>query len=422
MRPSSLHGAGRGGLGGEHAARPVERLGAGRSAAWIGADLLRVDAQLRAEAMARAPRPGRRAAAPRRRCCGVTPATGAAGPRRARPARAGSRRAPGRRDWSRDVQVEVERDSRACRRPGASRLRVAATRLDVEHAARAFDQRQHTARRAARHAPRRASPADSALGSISVATAQRWRSRRRSSSNHGRCLVVDAHAPGAHAGRRWRPRRPTARSRRARRPCRRRHRVFQVEHDGIGAAGQRLGEALGAVARHEQVGAWRPPAQMASAARSARMPSASEAQLGQDRVGVLAQRRHRVHARAFVPACPAAASPAAGRPASRPRASDRAPSAAGAPTPRACVLTRALAICAASSRSTTCGAVSGAKASTMISRSAARSATRLALPVKRGSVASAGCSSTFVAEVDPLALVLQAQHHACRRRPVGNGP
>ena len=66
-----------------------------------------------------------------------------------------------------------------------------------------------------------------------------------------------------------------------------------------------------------------------------------QAQLGQDRVGVFAQCRHGVQARVSAwPSShhrgPAAAAPASRRPACPPRASGRAPPAAGAPRPRAC--------------------------------------------------------------------------------------
>ncbi len=59
------------------------------------------------------------------------------------------------------------------------------------------------------------------------------------------------------------------------------------------------------------------------------------------------------------------------------------------------VLTCALAICASSSRASTSAAVSDAKALTISVRKAMRLALRFALPAKRGSVASAGCSSTL---------------------------
>ena len=85
------------------------------------------------------------------------------------------------------------------------------------------------------------------------------------------------------------------------------------------------------------------------------------------------------------------------------------------------VLTCALAICASSSRSTTCAPVSGLKASTMIWRNATRSATRLKFAVKRGSVARSGCCST-------LSQKLTHSRSFCRPSitvvpsPAGNGP
>ena len=86
------------------------------------------------------------------------------------------------------------------------------------------------------------------------------------------------------------------------------------------------------------------------------------------------------------------------------------------------VLTRALAICAASSRSTTCGAVSGANVSTMSSRSAVRSATRLALPVKRGSRASSGRSSTLSQKLTHSRSFCRPSITLPPSAPVGNGP
>ena len=58
------------------------------------------------------------------------------------------------------------------------------------------------------------------------------------------------------------------------------------------------------------------------------------------------------------------------------------------------VLSRALAICADSSRSMSCAAVSDANCCVIKACSASREATRLGLLSKRGSRASSGCSST----------------------------
>ena len=72
---------------------------------------------------------------------------------------------------------------------------------------------------------------------------------------------------------------------------------------------------------------------------------------------------------------------------------------------------RALAICASSSRSITCSAVSAAKASTMIERSACRSAVRREFDAKRSSRRQLGLAQHLLAEGHPLALVLQPEHH-----------
>jgi hypothetical protein len=86
------------------------------------------------------------------------------------------------------------------------------------------------------------------------------------------------------------------------------------------------------------------------------------------------------------------------------------------------VFTRALAIGAASSRSTTCGAVSVRKVSTMMARSAARCLSRLALPANRGSVASAGCRSTFSQKPTHSRSFCSPSITLPPSAPVGNGP
>ena len=107
-----------------------------------------------------------------------------------------------------------------------------------------------------------------------------------------------------------------------------------------------------------------------------------------------------------------------------PRASARAPAAADAPTARPCRSCARWRSAPASSRSITCAGCSArAKASRMsaLQRRAVLVALRVAS--KRGSVASAGCSSTLSQNSLPFALVLQAQHHraavARRERAVG---
>ena len=82
------------------------------------------------------------------------------------------------------------------------------------------------------------------------------------------------------------------------------------------------------------------------------------------------------------------------------------------------VLIRALAICADSSRSTTCCAVFPANACMMIVSSSSWCSTRNALEPNRGSLAQPGLLEHVGAEARPLALVLKAQIHARgHRRP-----
>ena len=149
-----------------------------------------------------------------------------------------------------------------------------------------------------------------------------------------------------------------------------------------------------------------------------------QTELAQDGVGVLAQRRHRIHARVAV-------IPGARRQQRRYRAGRRAPPRASGPRAASCscchrpAMSRssALAICASSSRCSTCSQLSAANVSTISARSASRLALRCALSAKRASRASAGWRSTLSQKSDPLALVLQAQHHrlavAGRERAVG---
>ncbi len=86
------------------------------------------------------------------------------------------------------------------------------------------------------------------------------------------------------------------------------------------------------------------------------------------------------------------------------------------------VLTRALAICASSRRSTTCSAVSVENASTMMARNSTRAALRLELVEKRSSLGQRRLAQHLLAERRPFALVLQAQHDhlavACGERTV----
>ena len=89
--------------------------------------------------------------------------------------------------------------------------------------------------------------------------------------------------------------------------------------------------------------------------------------------------------------------------------------------PRACscgwsqtsciVLTRAFAICASSSRATTCSAVSGANAATISARSSSRAALRRELVANRSCARELRLQQHLLAERDPFALVLQPEHH-----------
>ena len=124
------------------------------------------------------------------------------------------------------------------------------------------------------------------------------------------------------------------------------------------------------------------------------------------------QRGHGVHARlALLPTNPAAAARAPCPRASRLRASDAAPASCGCSHTSCMSLTCAFAICASSSRASTCSAVRGAKASTMIARSASRgrAATRIAREALV--LSKLGPQQYLVAERGPFALVLQAEHH-----------
>ena len=121
-----LGGAGRCGLGGEHAPGPVERLRARREGGVDRRDLARMDAQLGAEAVARATTQVGAAGCASSSSCGVTPATGAAGPRRAKRSRARWRHARGHRGRRRCPGRGRAR-SRACRRPGATTPSAPAT-------------------------------------------------------------------------------------------------------------------------------------------------------------------------------------------------------------------------------------------------------------------------------------------------------
>ena len=155
-----------------------------------------------------------------------------------------------------------------------------------------------------------------------------------------------------------------------------------------------------------------------------RDPRVVAAQLAQDGVGVLAERRHRIHPRRRLgrqPGRQRRAHRARGVPTSAQR---RRAASCGCAHTSCMSFSRALAICAASRRSTTC--VGGQRRERRDDRwraapraprcaaSSTRSARRSPAPAAR---------STSRAEGRPLALVLQAQHHdlavAGGKRPVG---
>ena len=206
------------------------------------------------------------------------------------------------------------------------------------------------------------------------------------------------------------------------------HGVLEVEHDRVGAAGQRLAESFRPRAGHEEVGASgraaigsgmaQPQTALERAGRRSR-PRCSRAPPGSRRCARRAQ----------------APDPCAGRCPRYRAAASRAPGPLAVPTsvqrPRALscgcahtsfmVLTWALAICASSSRSTTCAPVSGWKASTMIWRNATRSAHALEVGGEARVRGELGLLQHLVAEAHPFALVLQAQHHG-RAVAGGNGP
>ena len=100
------------------------------------------------------------------------------------------------------------------------------------------------------------------------------------------------------------------------------------------------------------------------------------------------------------------------RPACRPRPSARARCSCGCAHTSPMSFTRALAICAASSRCDHLLGVERRRTPRRSARAARRARRRAARwTSKRGSAASAGCRSTLLAEHHPLALVLQPEHH-----------
>ena len=225
-----------------------------RSAAWIGATW-------RGWMHSFAPKPCRRdqARSASRRgsssSCGVTPATGVAMPgARGRPRPAGLRRRTARRTRRRGRGRGRAR-SRACRRRAGRRPVGAGDLLGRRDAARALDQREHgRVRRGGSARPRRRRPTRPWAASRAVSAGARP-AAARSCGEAGEPSVVDAHddcGPG---------RRVAACAAQARDGVAGGvlgvggDRVLEVEHDGIGAAGQGLAEPVGPVARDEQVGA-----------------------------------------------------------------------------------------------------------------------------------------------------------------------
>ena len=355
MRPSSCAAPGDAASAAQHAPRPVEL-------AWRSAPARRGSARPGVGWMhSLAPKPWRARPAPGRRSrrgssssCGVTPATGAgeAGDaRRERDAAGGVGEAD--RVVGEMSQVEVEREVERAEHQ-ARDARRAGHALDRAHAARALDQRAARARRARRRATAATLRADSALGSITprdARVAQQARGRRRTRRRLASLMRTTMRARSAS------PRlRQPLRDRVARRGLgRRRDRVLEVEHDRVGAAGQRLGEALGPVAGHEQVGARQAcHAQTASGGAQRRDARPRRSRARRRIASVCSPSAGTGSMRgAFVPGAggSSAGSGPAGEPTSRQR--PRAFSC-GCSHTSCIVLTRALAICAASSRSTTC--------------------------------------------------------------------
>ena len=167
MRPSSRAAPGAAASAASTRRAHVDGLGVGASAAWIGCDLARVDAQLGAEAVPARPRqvgqqPGL-----------VVELGGDAGDRRGQPGDAGGDGQPARRVAQPvrrllDVQVEVQREvqraenqPRPPRRPPRSRRRPARPRARFRSAA-------STSHRAAAARTAATCSAVSALGSITA--------------------------------------------------------------------------------------------------------------------------------------------------------------------------------------------------------------------------------------------------------------
>ena len=305
----------------------------GRSAAWIGCDLARVDAQLGAEAMAA--RPGQvgqqaRLVVELRRDAGDRGAAGRDARGDGEPAGGIAR---GRRRLSRCPGRGRAR-SRACRRPGGRRRRPRPPRCTARHAARAFDQREHAAR--GQRGPHRGDLLGRlGLGqhhAVDAGFAQQPQVVGERMRDAASLMRTTMRARSARVGRRG--------------PVRDRvarlglgvggDGVLQVQHDRVGAAGQRLGEALGPVARARtgrSAGAAISDRLRRRAARGS--PSRVDAELGAGSRRCARRARAPGPCAGLRPRCRAAACAGTGPPASRPRASGRAPSAAGAPTPRA---------------------------------------------------------------------------------------
>jgi hypothetical protein len=151
--------------------------------------------------------------------------------------------------------------------------------------------------------------------------------------------------------------------------------------------------------------------QMACARAALRCSERVQAQLGQDGIGVLAQRGHGVQPR--VARVPAARRQQRGHRAGRgvhlapalARGQLRVGPQAGHVAQFGVGDLRVFQPLA------TCSAVSAAKASTISARSASRWALRSALPAKRGSAPAPAAAAPWVQNCLPLAFVLQAQHH-----------
>ena len=242
MPPSSCTaGTAGGGVGGDDALRPVERIGAGRHRRYL------VDPAGWMHSLAPKPKRSARRVSSRRR--------GASSMDTVTPLMAGASRSAG-------VAIAIEKRSGAssapslhCRPvsamksmwPSASRRTPGVRRgAGTRRSARAFDEGSRAMPGSAWCAWRSA-PTDSAFG---VTAASRCRPQALPVLRPGRTVrSVDAHHQRHVQRQKLRPLLPDGLA--CRRLFRRRHRVFEVEDDCVRATAQRLVEALGTVAGDE---------------------------------------------------------------------------------------------------------------------------------------------------------------------------